>query len=64
MYEEVRSQSLVLAEPPAREPDVTALLELLEDLNEENTQLAELVGILQKQLVLARLRSIVAPCFP
>jgi hypothetical protein len=74
MYEKVRSQSLVVAEPivhdpvlrepSPRDPSVAALLDLLDDLNDENTQLTELVGILQKQLVLARLRNVVEiPCF-
>ena len=74
MYEEVRSHSMVVAEPifhepvfrepSPRDPSVAALLDLLDDLNEENTQLTELVGILQKQLVLARLRNVVeTPCF-
>jgi hypothetical protein len=65
MYEPIPSQALVMVEPTGRDANVAALLDLVEDLSEENSQLTELVGILQKQLVLARLRAIVdAPCFP
>ena len=63
MYESGRSRALELPEPPARDANVAALLDLVRELSEENTQLTELVSILQEQLVLARLRTIAdAPC--
>jgi len=65
MYEEIRSQSTALATPTGHDDEVEALVDLVQDLTDQNSQLSELVGLLQRQLVLARLRAIVeTPCFP
>ncbi len=65
MYEEVRAQPTALATPAGRDEEVDALVELVQDLSNQNSQLSELVGLLQRQLVLARVRAIVdTPCFP
>lgn len=65
MYEEVSTQATALATPTGRDDEVEALVELVEDLSEQNSHLSELVGLLQRQLVLARLRTIAEmPCFP
>ncbi|HEY7060574.1 MAG TPA: hypothetical protein VII06_03775 [Chloroflexota bacterium] len=65
MYEQSRTQAIALATPTGRDDEVEALVDLVQDLSEQNSQLSELVGLLQRQLVLARLRAIVeAPCFP
>lgn len=65
MYEEARTPSTALATPTHYDDEVEALVDLVQDLSEQNSQLSELVGLLQRQLVLARLRAIVeTPCFP
>jgi hypothetical protein len=65
MYEEVRPQSTALATPTDHDDDVEALVDLVQDLSEQNSRLSELVALLQRQLVLARLRAIAeTPCFP
>jgi hypothetical protein len=65
MYEEIRSQSTALTLPVDHEDEVEALVDLVQDLSDQNSHLSELVALLQRQLVLARLRAIVeTPCFP
>jgi hypothetical protein len=65
MYEEARTQATAVATPTVHEDEVEALVDLVQDLSEQNSQLSELVTLLQRQLVLARLRAIVeTPCFP
>jgi hypothetical protein len=65
MYEEIRTQSTALTLPVDHEDEVEALVDLVQDLSDQNSHLSELVALLQRQLVLARLRAIVeTPCFP
>jgi hypothetical protein len=65
MYEEVWTHSAALATPTDQNDEVEALVDLVQDLSEQNSQLSKLVSLLQQQLVLARLRAIVeTPCFP
>lgn len=65
MYEEARTQETALAAPTPHDDEVEALVDLVQDLSEQNSHLSELVSLLQRQLVLARLRAIVeTPCFP
>ncbi|HLH26632.1 MAG TPA: hypothetical protein VK066_29265 [Chloroflexota bacterium] len=65
MYEEIRTRPAELVTTAGRDDEIEALIDLVQDLSDQNTQLSELVTLLQRQLVLARLRAIVeAPCFP
>ncbi len=65
MYEESGTPAAAAATWTDQDDEVEALLGLVQDLTEQNSQLTELVGLLQRQLALARLRAIVqTPCFP